>query len=655
MQSHPTTSPSRSRFPWTQRPIPFVVAAGLALLVAGTHLTHRLHFARSFRLEFSVLSRTPFHEEIPRVGQLDVIHPDGRTETLEYRRYASGFLDLRSTFRFEIADDRANRVVFFPSPGNELVAITGVSLTRAGNGRQESIPLEKLVPLAGAELMERDSNHVVVRTTRGERPAGLGLALDELAISSVPSPIVRIILDALALFGACFALVFAVIRAFDSKMEGRSSRQSLTLVVAVAFVIAAALILTMALCSKFNSHPDEYLHFEAAKYFINHWLPPTLNDPEIAPAYSHYGLSYMRDLDASYFLMGKFIAAFSVWIGSQEIAARLFNVLLFILLGGWMVRRLGTSLAPSILLISPQIWYVYSCVNGDAWALAAAMLVVVQLADEKSGLRKYLQAEGWSEAPRGGLGFALLLTLLIMAKRNYYLFLPFIALVVIWITLGARGPGTMARYAKKWALVGVLTVALYFPLRIGHEAINGFEISRLQLEQAEKYAAPHFKPSDIDSGKGAGRLALRKQGVPFSELLTERGWPSESFQSFCGVYKWMSVKGSDYYYLLMGLLYASLVALLLARIVTISWKDALFASATLGLVLSVILVSAYHSWTVDYQPQGRYLFPILPMFAFLFHHYRERLRAPAFYLLFGCLFVCSIYSFVFTGLRNLLK
>jgi hypothetical protein len=95
--------------------------------------------------------------------------------------------------------------------------------------------------------------------------------------------------------------------------------------------------------------------------------------------------------------------------------------------------------------------------------------------------------------------------------------------------------------------------------------------------------------------------------------------------------------------------------LLLVRVARLSWRDALFIAGVLATASLVVLGSAYSSWTADYQPQGRYLFPILPMFAFLFHRYWDTVRSRAFYLLFGCLFACSIYSFIFTALRNIPK
>jgi hypothetical protein len=243
---------------------------------------------------------------------------------------------------------------------------------------------------------------------------------------------------------------------------------------------------------------------------------------------------------------------------------------------------------------------------------------------------------------------------MIMAKRNYYLFLLFVAFVGGWTALFQAGWPRRIHSIQRWAVVLLLAAVFYFPVRIAHQAVNGFDIPRRQLEQTEKYAAPHFKPSEVAAGTGFGTLALQKKGVPFSELF-ERGWLIQSFQSFCGVYRWMSLKGSDYYYLLMFLLYATLVVLLLMRAARLSWRDALFTGGVLATAGLVVLGSAYSSWTADYQPQGRYLFPILPMFAFLFHRYRDALRSRAFYLLLGCLFAGSIYSFIFTALRNIPK
>jgi hypothetical protein len=648
----PAGAASKSRSTSNRAWVPLAGATLIALFFAGMHAIQRIRSSHGFRLEFSVANRAPFRAEIARTAELRLIYPDGASETVFSRSYAAAFLDLQSTFRFDIPDETVKRAVFSPALGDDAFAITRILLTPAGKNEAVQISLEKLVPISGAEVVHRDANRILVKPTA--TPVRLGLAFEE-APNRRPASGGLVILEALALFLGSFALLFFLLRILQREMKDGSLRGSWSIPIVVPFAVVTCLILAMALLSKFNAHPDEYLHFETARYFVSHWCPAALNDPAIAPTFSHYGASYLRDLDVSYFVMGKFIALFQGWLFTPESAARLFNVFLFIVLSLWLARRLRASLAPFILLISPQIWYIFSYVNGDAWALFVAMLIAVQLADQESALRSYLESRKWSGSFQGGVLFALLLAVMIMAKQNYYLFLLFVGFVAGWTTLNQSDWPTRLRLTRKWAAVLLLAASFYFPVRLAHEALNGFDIPRQQLEQAEKYAAPHFKPSEIASGTGAGGLDLRRQGVPFAALFTERGWLLESFQSFCGVYRWMSLKDSRYYYSLMFLLYAALLVFLLMAMIRLSWQNALFTAGVLSIAALAVLISAYHSWTADYQPQGRYLFPILPMFAFLFHRYRDALRSRAFYLLFGCLFACSVYSFIFTALRNIPK
>ncbi len=411
----------------------------------------------------------------------------------------------------------------------------------------------------------------------------------------------------------------------------------------------------MAVVSKFNANPDEYLHFEAAKYFSSHWFPPAFDDPAAEPSFSHYGVSYLQEIDAAYFVIGKLMTVIPTWLASPEIAGRLCNVLLFTVLTMWLLYRLRQSFAATILLISPQIWYIFSCVNGDAWGLTLSVVIMVHLVDSNSLLSQYLRAEDWRTAWRGGLFFAALVALLVMAKRNYFVFLPFIGLVALWRTFLWPTEVPRLRAAKKWSMIALTATALYLPFWISHKAINRFDEAHLRVEQAEKFAAPKFRPSEINADKGAQRLDLRRQGVSYTELFIKYNWALQSFQSSCGVYQWMSLRGPPEYYVVMGLLYLTLAAFLITALCRLSRSDALFAVAVLSLIVSVVLISNYHSWTVDFQPQGRYLFPIIPMIGFLFHHYRDSLRSRVFNLLFGCLFACSIYSFVLVGLRNIPK
>jgi hypothetical protein len=634
----PVKSATASRHFWW-----VVISGAIALLVAGAHFFQALHAARDLQVEIEVVSPVPFHEETPRVANLVVQRTDGAYDNIEARCYASAFLDRRSTFRFPLPHLRASQFLFSPATGEALVAIRSV-VVRAGNSKEVTrVPLESLEAVQQVEVLERNSERIVLKTHGGDRAP-----LVRFAVASLPQPpdgigLMRLWLETVVLFVVFGGISFLPMRAWP-RFESFPFRA------AIPFFAVAVLALCMALLSRFNAHPDEYLHFETARYFVAHLLPPALDDPAAAPSFGHYGVSYLQDLDTSYFLMGKFIAALA-WFETPEIAARLFNVILFVLVAVYVLMRLRGSLAAAVLLISPQIWYVFSYVNGDAWALAVALVAAVQLATEDSGLSQYLRAADWRTRAGGGLAFAGVLVLLLMAKRNYYLFLPFIGLVAVWRTFVWERSVPRSRLAAKWALIFLTALLLYAPARLVQAAVNRFELPRLRTEQAEKFAAPGYRPSEIAAGKGAPRIALRKQGVPFTDLFTRYHWAKSSFESFCGVYHWMSLRGPGYYYAVMAALYTALLITIGLPFRKLPWPDALFVAAVLCAAAAVVLISAYSSWTADFQPQGRYLFPILPMLAFVLHRYRETLPSRALHLLFTGLFAASVISFVFIGLR----
>ncbi|MEY2508014.1 MAG: hypothetical protein QOH01_2343 [Verrucomicrobiota bacterium] len=636
-------NPAVNRSMPIQRILLLIVGGAMALLVSGAHLFQSLRAAHDLQVEIEVVSPASFHEEIPRVAHLLVQRADGDYDKLESRCYASAFLDRRSTFRFHAVTPGASQFLFAPAEGEILVAIRSISL-RVGNDKNVTpIPLENVEPVQHVEILKRGNDGLVLKTSRADRPPLVRFGLAAPLQAQENGRDLRSYLEAAVLFLAVSAIVLLAIKA-------RPVLPSLSLKTAVPFLVAMGLILSMSVLSRFNAHPDEYLHFETARYFVAHLLPPALDDPAAAPSFGHYGVSYLQDLDASYFLMGKFMAALA-WLGTPEIAARLFNVLLFGGAAAYLLARLRGSLAAAVLLISPQIWYVFSYVNGDAWALAVALVAVVQLAVEDSYLNLYLRGKEWRTVAGGGLAFAVLLALLFMAKRNYYLFLPFIGLVAIWKILVWDRSIPRLRLAAKWAAIVVAALVLYLPLRVAHAAINRFELPRLRTEQAEKFAAPGYRPSDIAAGKGARRMALRAQGVSFTELFGEYGWAKSSFESFCGVYHWMSLRSPDLYYYIMGSLYTALLVTIALAFGKLPRLEMLFGAAVLFAMAAVIVLSAYHSWTADFQPQGRYLFPILPMLGFVLYRYRETLPTRALLLLLTGLFAASVCSFVFAGLR----
>ena len=74
-----------------------------------------------------------------------------------------------------------------------------------------------------------------------------------------------------------------------------------------------------------------------------------------------------------------------------------------------------------------------------------------------------------------------------------------------------------------------------------------------------------------------------------------------------------------------------------------------------SFALLMIGISAYYSWTSDFQSQGRYLFPILPMVAVGLESSRTSLKPRIILALIAVCFTLSAYSFIFTALWEISK
>jgi hypothetical protein len=71
----------------------------------------------------------------------------------------------------------------------------------------------------------------------------------------------------------------------------KSLQRPLAVVLSLQLALSVALVVLMAVRSAGNAHPDEISHFQAARYFRTHWLPPAVGAPGTESSYSVYGAS----------------------------------------------------------------------------------------------------------------------------------------------------------------------------------------------------------------------------------------------------------------------------------------------------------------------------------------------------------------------------
>ena len=414
------------------------------------------------------------------------------------------------------------------------------------------------------------------------------------------------------------------------------------------------LIMTMALLSDFNTHPDEEVHVTAGKYFINHTLPPRVGDPSVRHTYSHYGVSRLHSGEIIYFLAGKYLRLLQPLYVQSFFLLRFFNVLLFgaLILFAFQKKDFRFFLLP--FLLSSQIWYIFSYFNSDAFAVFIGLLAAYQLAGRQSALNSLIFSEQtkyfWIKLPALGL----LLGFLLLLKQNFYFLYLFLFLYFLWKIWVLRPKWTGG---KIFRLIAVLLIgcSVFAGVRLTDARINDFNKEALLFEARRQYADELFNP-DTPIEKRHAYLEMRKRGTSLKRFLAADRWGEKSFRSSFGVYGYTQYSGSFAYYDYVRYIG---IALLLTLIISIACRGrsagiALLTIAT-GTALLLIITACWHAWTVDFQAQGRYFLPIIPMAAVLFYHCRRIIFRPAFYPLFFTLFSLSVYNFILVGLRDIGK
>jgi hypothetical protein len=412
------------------------------------------------------------------------------------------------------------------------------------------------------------------------------------------------------------------------------------------------LILTMAVVSKQDHHPDERVHIKAAAYYETNWLPPPVESPEIRDTYSAYGMSRLNTLEISYFFAGKFAYLLELFQLDRLHALRLFNVtlftvLLFLALGSPPFRLLFIP-----LLLSPQIWYLFSYMNSDAFSLFVVILAGWQMVVGDSALNRFLEKEKVSLLKLLGLG--LLLALLVLIKKNFYFFTLFLLFYFCWRCI-FQPFADFKGMAKRLLLLCCIGLALV-GVRLGADIhVNGFDKGEKMRAMQEMTARPLFKPS-TELNKKHSFLQMRDRGTSLEEFIKLHRWGEKTFRSGFGTYGYMTVNGPDIYYDLVRV--TGLVCLLFMGISIAfrgGWSGNLLFGGALLCSAALIAAACYHAWTMDFQAQGRYLFAIPAIIGMVLVSTEKVYNQAVFRTLCCSMFLLSVYSFVFIGLYGLSK
>ena len=415
--------------------------------------------------------------------------------------------------------------------------------------------------------------------------------------------------------------------------------------------VAVGLALAMALLSATDKqvHHDEYDHINAARFYFEHWLPPGVGDMRARDAYSLYGRSYLDEWDIVYPLAGKFAKLISPAVSNDAIALRLFNVGLFFVLACIAFVRRDDILAFALLLTSPQIWYVFSYFNGDAFPMFVSFLVALALTSPRSLFNAHTRSAFVRYLPLG-----ICLGLLLLSKKTFWAFGLFAICCAAWREfVEYRHARTMGAFFQRSGILAAIILMTALP-RIGYDLfLNGAPAAKAAriAETAEATATPYFKPSaNLNIN-----LSLKRKGVTIVQMMKPSyRWAEVSAISAFGYYNYNTVRmGPSYYRLMFGTYAFLLIYLVIAVSARGKISDRILVVGGYLFCFLVIGLSLYHSWVNDYQPQGRYLFGIFSILAVVLARSKRMLDPAVINLVLLLCFFASVYSFCAAGLGDI--
>jgi len=499
----------------------------------------------------------------------------------------------------------------------------------------DQLSFSKLVPLQQIETTRVDENGLWIKSNGTDPNLELLVSARYLGIDKVWL-FIRLLVIAIVTCGIVYAVAPLV--------------EDFAIVPVLLFGVWL-LVFTMAGISKQNVHPDEYVHIAATHYYADHWLPPVVDDPSIRDTYSVYGVSRLNNGEIYYFFSGKTYKILQFFDLPENFAYRFFNVALFGAIFFLTIGNLYARIAALPYLVSSQIWYVFSYCGSDAFALFISFLVSWQLIDPNSFLHRYLKGGGAVLRLIGLVVLPVFLGTVFILKMNYY---PFVGL--FYLVLGVKMFFTEEYYwekkdaLKRLILITVLGLSFLGVRMAADYTINGSDRDDKIVELQEKYGHYKYKRSTPPEDR-APTFLVKDRGVAFSELIPKYHWDIKTFQSSFGVFGYFTIMSSQQYYYIVKWFGSALLLFILISSFT---RGGILGAGITGVVCScsviLILASLHRSWTADFQPQGRYLFPIIPMFGICLGHNIKAINRRVLILLVGIMCMLGVYSFIFQGL-----
>lgn len=390
-----------------------------------------------------------------------------------------------------------------------------------------------------------------------------------------------------------------------------------------SLIISAGLVVYSALYSEYGLHPDEGVSKAAVDYYLTHWLPPDMRSKAVENTFSVYGHSRLEESNIYYLLAGKVGHIFKS-LGHCANYYRMLNVCLYFIMCAVVIKNIWKESWLAICSIAtPQLCYIFSYATSDACDYFWSFLLIYQVVAKDSMLNMALK-NNYGRKKYLSLSFCGILSAFIfMGKANYYIVLLLVFIIFLFKLIRSES-AEKKRIMKDYAYI-LLVFSSVLVIRHSFDLYYyGLDRAKILAQVAEQNAEYQFRKSTPIEDRYSG-LGLKERGVTLEELYDDYSFFIISYKSFFGVYGHMQFFSNNVYYLILGMAYALLILILIENVLIPFVKIGKIEYAFVMLIAPAsVVLSIYHSWTGDFQPQGRYLLPMLMGIGYLVSKIQNR-------------------------------
>lgn len=406
----------------------------------------------------------------------------------------------------------------------------------------------------------------------------------------------------------------------------------------------------------YNAGPDEFMRYDVVEYLYEYRVLPRGDDPILCTG-NLWGISYAFSPYLPYLIATLFMQIASVFTALSELGllhvARLVSVLsstvtiVFLFKISNKLNFKHRFFLPIVVGLLPQFTFISAYVNNDAFAIMTTSIIVYAWI---VGIKTYWNRESC-------VCLALGMAFCVASYYNCYgyllvSFFVFVCSYIYWAYKEKNTKRIVEMFQKGFGFVFVVVAISGWWFIRNYIIYDGdFMGSNASTAAAIKYSIPELSPLN--------KKSLYEQGVTLSDMLFEREWIETTAKSFIACFGYMQIYLVDSAYLIWRSIIAlGLIGKCVSKVKNVKasvkceveskYMDIAYAcSIVIVLVLSII-----YSYTSDFQPQGRYILPIVvPLGIWLaqgWHHIEDILKQKIIVRIITAFIIfCNIYALMF--------